>query len=82
MAATSVTILSDYRKGVLTTEVAAELIAGAKKLGRKVIVDPKGKDYTRYHGADVVTPNRRELAEATGMPWIPRPGSSRRRRCC
>src|SRR5271156_834822 len=66
MAATSVTILSDYRKGVLTTEVAEQFIAGAKQLGRKVIVDPKGKDYTRYHGADVVTPNRRELAEATG----------------
>ena len=31
------------------------------------VVDPKGKDYTRYHGADVVTPNRRELAEATGL---------------
>ena len=32
-----------------------------------MIVDPKGTDYTRYHGADVVTPNRRELAEATGL---------------
>jgi D-beta-D-heptose 7-phosphate kinase/D-beta-D-heptose 1-phosphate adenosyltransferase len=67
MAATTVTILSDYRKGVLTTEVAQQLIAGAKQLGRKVIVDPKGKDYARYHGADIVTPNRRELAEATGL---------------
>src|SRR3984885_14063779 len=38
MAATSVTILSDYRKGVLSVDVAEQLIAGAKKLGRKVIV--------------------------------------------
>ncbi len=67
MAATSVTILSDYRKGVLSEDVARQLIEGAKKLGRKVIVDPKGMDYTRYKGADVVTPNRRELAEATGL---------------
>lgn len=67
MAATSVTILSDYRKGVLSEDVAHQLIEGAKKLGRKVIVDPKGMDYTRYKGADVVTPNRRELAEATGL---------------
>jgi D-beta-D-heptose 7-phosphate kinase/D-beta-D-heptose 1-phosphate adenosyltransferase len=67
MAATSITILSDYRKGVLSIDVAAQLIAGAKQLGRKVIVDPKGKDYSRYKGADVVTPNRRELAEATGL---------------
>ena len=31
-------------------------------------MDPKGPDYSRYAGADVVTPNRRELAEATEMP--------------
>jgi D-beta-D-heptose 7-phosphate kinase/D-beta-D-heptose 1-phosphate adenosyltransferase len=67
MAATSVTVLSDYRKGVLGADVAPRLIAAAKALGRKVIVDPKGTDYARYKGADVVTPNRRELAEATGL---------------
>ncbi len=42
-------------------------VAGAKSLGRRVVVDPKGRDYSRYRGADVVTPNRRELAEATGL---------------
>jgi D-beta-D-heptose 7-phosphate kinase/D-beta-D-heptose 1-phosphate adenosyltransferase len=67
MAATSVTVLSDYRKGVLGADVAPRLIAAAKALGRPVIVDPKGRDYARYAGADVVTPNRRELAEATGL---------------
>jgi D-beta-D-heptose 7-phosphate kinase/D-beta-D-heptose 1-phosphate adenosyltransferase len=67
MAATSVTILSDYRKGVLSSNVAQRLIAAAKSLGRRVIVDPKGTDYSRYEGADIVTPNRRELAEATGL---------------
>jgi D-beta-D-heptose 7-phosphate kinase/D-beta-D-heptose 1-phosphate adenosyltransferase len=67
MAATSVTILSDYQKGVLGADVAPRLIAAAKSLGRRVIVDPKGRDYTRYNGADIVTPNRRELAEATGL---------------
>jgi D-beta-D-heptose 7-phosphate kinase/D-beta-D-heptose 1-phosphate adenosyltransferase len=67
MAATSVTVLSDYRKGVLGADVAQRLIAAAKALGRPVIVDPKGKDYARYRGADIVTPNRKELAEATGL---------------
>jgi D-beta-D-heptose 7-phosphate kinase/D-beta-D-heptose 1-phosphate adenosyltransferase len=67
VAATSITLLSDYRKGVLSDEVATQIIAGAKSLGRRVIVDPKGRDYSRYKGADVVTPNRRELAEATGL---------------
>jgi D-beta-D-heptose 7-phosphate kinase/D-beta-D-heptose 1-phosphate adenosyltransferase len=67
MAATSVAVLSDYRKGVLAGTVPAQLIAAAKMAGRQVIVDPKGPDYSRYAGADVVTPNRRELAEATEM---------------
>jgi D-beta-D-heptose 7-phosphate kinase/D-beta-D-heptose 1-phosphate adenosyltransferase len=67
MAATSVTVLSDYRKGVLGGDVAPRLIAAAKALGRKVIVDPKGRDYSPYQGADIVTPNRKELAEATGL---------------
>ncbi|HUA76187.1 MAG TPA: D-glycero-beta-D-manno-heptose-7-phosphate kinase [Acetobacteraceae bacterium] len=68
MAATSVTILSDYAKGALAGETAAALIEAARTLGRTIVVDPKGSDYRRYAGADIVTPNRRELAEATGMP--------------
>jgi len=67
MAATSVTILSDYRKGVLSDNVARQLVAAAKKVGRRIVVDPKGRDWSRYAGADVVTPNRKELAEATGL---------------
>ncbi len=68
MAATSITVLSDYRKGVLTGTMPAQLIAAARTAGRRVVVDPKGPDYAPYAGADVITPNRKELAEATGMP--------------
>jgi D-beta-D-heptose 7-phosphate kinase/D-beta-D-heptose 1-phosphate adenosyltransferase len=68
MAATSLTIISDYAKGVLAGDIPARLIALAHAAGRRVVVDPKGRDYGRYAGADVITPNRRELAEATGMP--------------
>ena len=67
MAATSVAVLSDYNKGVLAGDVAMQLIRQAKASGRRVVVDPKGTDFSRYAGADVITPNRRELAEATGM---------------
>jgi D-beta-D-heptose 7-phosphate kinase/D-beta-D-heptose 1-phosphate adenosyltransferase len=67
MAATSVTVLSDYQKGLLTGEVPAQLIAAAREAGRPVIVDPKGPDYARYSGADIIMPNRADLAEATGM---------------
>lgn len=68
MAATSVAVLSDYSKGVLAGDVPGQIIAAARSMGRRVVVDPKGADYARYAGADVVTPNRRELAEATGLP--------------
>ena len=68
VAATSVAVLSDYNKGVLAGTIPARLIAAAHAAGRRVVVDPKGPDYARYHGADVVTPNRRELAQATELP--------------
>ena len=45
----------------------AQLIAAAREAGRTVIVDPKGPDYSRYAGADIIMPNRSDLAEATGM---------------
>ncbi|MFO0199622.1 MAG: D-glycero-beta-D-manno-heptose-7-phosphate kinase, partial [Alphaproteobacteria bacterium] len=67
-AATTVMVLSDYSKGVLAGNTAARLIQVARTAGRRVVVDPKGRDYGRYAGADLVTPNRAELAEATGMP--------------
>ncbi|MSO73384.1 MAG: D-glycero-beta-D-manno-heptose-7-phosphate kinase [Rhodospirillaceae bacterium] len=61
-------ILSDYGKGVFAQDLAARIIAAARKAGKPVIVDPKGVDYSRYVGATVIAPNRAELAEATGMP--------------
>src|SRR5271165_1648446 len=68
MAATSVTVLSDYGKGVLAGDVPTKLLAAARASGRKLIVDPRGVDFSRYAGADIVMPNRPELAAATGMP--------------
>ncbi|NKD55648.1 MULTISPECIES: D-glycero-beta-D-manno-heptose-7-phosphate kinase [unclassified Haematospirillum] len=61
-------VLSDYGKGVLIETVIRPILEKAATLGIPVVVDPKGRDYTIYHGAAVVTPNRRELADATGMP--------------
>ncbi|WP_114394158.1 D-glycero-beta-D-manno-heptose-7-phosphate kinase [Oleisolibacter albus] len=64
----AVLVLSDYGKGVLTPALVTRLIDAAKARGRLVVVDPKGRDYSRYRGADVLTPNRKELAEASGLP--------------
>ncbi len=58
-------ILSDYGKGVLSDTLIAQVIAAAAQAGVPVLVDPKGSDYARYKGASVVTPNRKELSEAT-----------------
>ncbi|MGG5811082.1 D-glycero-beta-D-manno-heptose-7-phosphate kinase [Falsiroseomonas sp. CW058] len=68
VAATTVMVLSDYQKGVLAGDTCQRLIAAARVAGRRVVVDPKGTDYARYAGADLVTPNRAELAQATGLP--------------
>ena len=68
MAATSVTVLSDYGKGVLAGDVPGKLVEMARKTGRRLIVDPRGPDHARYAGADIIVPNRIDLAEATGMP--------------
>ncbi|MEM0985094.1 MAG: D-glycero-beta-D-manno-heptose-7-phosphate kinase [Pseudomonadota bacterium] len=60
-------ILSDYGKGLLSGDLAAALIERAKNRMVPVVVDPKGRDFSRYAGADVVTPNRKELSIAVGQ---------------
>jgi D-glycero-beta-D-manno-heptose-7-phosphate kinase len=63
--ACDVVILSDYGKGGLAHIV--EMIGLARGRGKQVLVDPKGDDYSRYRGANVVTPNRSELRDVVGQ---------------
>ena len=63
-----IVVLSDYAKGVLGDATSRAAIAAARKAGKPVLVDPKGSNWTRYKGATLLTPNRHELAVATGMP--------------
>jgi D-beta-D-heptose 7-phosphate kinase/D-beta-D-heptose 1-phosphate adenosyltransferase len=60
-----IVLLSDYAKGVLTARVIRNVIDAAKKLGKRVIVDPKSANLAIYRGATLLTPNRKEFAEAT-----------------
>jgi D-beta-D-heptose 7-phosphate kinase / D-beta-D-heptose 1-phosphate adenosyltransferase len=60
-----IVLLSDYAKGVLTARVIRNIIDAARKLGKRVIVDPKNLNFAVYRGATLLTPNRREFAEAT-----------------
>jgi D-beta-D-heptose 7-phosphate kinase/D-beta-D-heptose 1-phosphate adenosyltransferase len=60
-------VLSDYAKGVLSPRVTARIIELARERELPVVVDPKGLEYGKYQGATVVTPNRKEAREATGI---------------
>ncbi len=59
--------LSDYLKGLLTDRLLAELIAIGRAAKVPVLVDPKGDDYRKYLGATLLTPNRKETQQATGI---------------
>src|SRR6201995_2861966 len=60
-----IVLLSDYAKGVLTARVIRNVIDAARKAGKRVIVDPKSANFAIYRGATLLTPNRKEFAEAT-----------------
>ena len=64
----SALVLADYGKGTLSEGIAGELIQMARLRSIPVIVDPQGNTYDAYMGATLVTPNRKELTDATGLP--------------
>jgi D-beta-D-heptose 7-phosphate kinase/D-beta-D-heptose 1-phosphate adenosyltransferase len=67
-AAPGAVILSDYAKGVLDPALCRAVIDAARARGIPVLVDPKGHDYGKYAGATTLTPNKKEAAEACGVP--------------
>ncbi|MCX2683689.1 D-glycero-beta-D-manno-heptose-7-phosphate kinase [Campylobacter sp. MIT 21-1685] len=56
-------VLSDYGKGLLTAKICQHIIQKARKLHIPVLIDPKGSDYTKYKGATLLTPNKKEALE-------------------
>ncbi len=60
----NVIILSDYGKGALTH--SSEMIKIAKNANLQIFIDPKGSNYQKYKNADLITPNRQELAQVVG----------------
>ena len=59
-------IISDYGKGVVTDRLASRVIEIARTAGKPAIVDPKSRDFARYAGATLITPNLKEMSEAAG----------------
>lgn len=57
-------LFSDYGKGGLAH--VSNMISLAKAANKTVLIDPKGKDYSKYAGADLITPNKSELIAVIG----------------
>ncbi len=75
LANASAVVLSDYGKGVLSERVCRTVIEEARRRHVPVVVDPKGRDFTRYRGATTICPNAKELAAVTGesasdLKWL------------
>src|SRR5260370_13769067 len=60
-----IVLLSDYAKGVLTARVLRNVIDAARKLGKRVIVDPKTANFPIYPAATLLTPNPHQFVQAT-----------------
>ncbi len=60
-------IVSDYNKGLLSKELTQFVIKYAKRKSKIVLCDPKGKDYSKYSGSTLLTPNKKEAQLATGV---------------
>ncbi len=61
-------VLSDYAKGVLSDTVLRQVISAAKEKNIPIVADPKSTDFGRYAGVTLLTPNRKEMMAASGMP--------------
>lgn len=65
-----IVILSDYGRGIVSPAISAELMNYARKAGKRVCVDPRGRDFSRYNGAFLIKPNALELFEECGIDPI------------
>lgn len=60
-------IISDYGKGFLTEKLLSSLITSFSNKGILILVDPKGKNFQKYKGANLITPNKHEISEAFSL---------------
>ncbi|MBW7990645.1 MAG: bifunctional heptose 7-phosphate kinase/heptose 1-phosphate adenyltransferase [Planctomycetes bacterium] len=68
LTSADIVCLQDYDKGLLSPSVCQQMIQSARKADKKVLVDPSlASDYSKYQGATVITPNRKESSSAVGF---------------
>ncbi len=61
--------ISDYGKGFLTLKLLQAIISFGKENKIPVITDPKGSDFSRYHGTTLIKPNQGEAYSAANLPF-------------
>lgn len=61
-------ILSDYAKGAVSSALVETVLSAARSAGCPVIVDPKGRSFSKYGAADLIKPNAKELTLVTDLP--------------
>lgn len=57
-------LISDYAKGVITSRLCQQIITLAKTKGKPVLIDPKGKNSSKYKDCFIIVPNLKELEGA------------------
>jgi len=60
-------IVSDYKKGVVTARLVRFLLTAAARLELFIAVDPKVGHFNCYKGVSLITPNKKEAAEGSGV---------------
>lgn len=66
----NVLLLSDYKKGLLSDYLLNNIFKICRDAGVKTIVDPKGTDFSKYKGANIIKPNKKEAVIASGIDII------------
>jgi rfaE bifunctional protein kinase chain/domain len=62
-----IVLISDYNKGLLTPALLSGILTTCRQLGIQTIVDPKGQDFSKYKGVNIIKPNRKEAIIASGI---------------
>ncbi|MEJ2727151.1 MAG: D-glycero-beta-D-manno-heptose-7-phosphate kinase [Deltaproteobacteria bacterium] len=70
IADADLTLVSDYNKGLITRALMTRLVAAAQNYKKLLVVDPKTRDFKKYAGASLITPNKKETALASGIEIV------------
>ncbi|AMR32937.1 hypothetical protein A0256_16680 [Mucilaginibacter sp. PAMC 26640] len=65
-----IVLISDYDKGLLTPSLLASILSLCRKYEIQSIVDPKGGDFSKYKGVNIIKPNKKEAIIASGIDIV------------